>query len=243
MPPKGRPAGSKNKPKIPDTHIDPNSAVGLPGEDVAINRSLVEASQTRQLSEYSDIEPAAAADSTSSSSTKSESKEEIGHYAVEWIEKHYDDSLNDAYRSNLRNFLDKVGGETSNINEFMKAFNASKFAIHDTKQGEDQLFNPVSEEEKQQKFEQIKQEELNLQSIDEPPNDIQKVIQKIIKPEEKDKGGHIPKNILSSNVHMFDHYNIRLHNNQICSHMFSSVSLPSQVRIGENIISQTLKFF
>jgi hypothetical protein len=239
MPPKGRPPGSKNKTtKIPDTHVDPNAAVGLPGDDQPINRILVEASQTRQLSEYSDIEPAAAAaaGSSSSSSNKSESKEEIEHYAAEWIEKYYDDSLNDAYRSNLRNFLDKVGGDTSNINEFMKAFNASKFAIH-------QLFNPVSEEEKQQKYEQIKLEELNLQSIDEPPKDIQKVIQKIIKPEEKDKGGHIPKNILSSNVHMFDHYNIRLHNNQICSHMFSSVSLPSQVRIGENIISQTLKFF
>jgi ribosomal protein L12E/L44/L45/RPP1/RPP2 len=170
MAPKGRPVGSKNKPKIPDTHVDPNAAVGLPGEDVAINRSLVEASQTKKLSEFTEIEQAAAAASASPPGIKSE---------------------------------DKVKDE--------------------------------DEEEEEEEEEEEKEEEKKV--------DTQETIQKIIKPEEKDKGGYIPKNILSSQVHVYDHHSIRPHNDQICCHMFSSISLPSQVRIGENIIGQTLKFF
>jgi cobalamin biosynthesis protein CobT len=186
MPPKGRPAGSKNKKKIPATHVDPNAAVGLPGDDVPINRTLVEASQTKKLSEFTEIEqPAAAAGSASPPGIKSE------------------DPVKDE-------------GEEDEEEE---------------------------EEEEEEEVDDTKDDNADDKKTEEKKVDTQEKIQKIIKPEEKDKGGHIPKNILSSNVHMFDHYNIRLHNNQICSHMFSSVSLPSQVRIGENIISQTLKFF
>jgi ribosomal protein L12E/L44/L45/RPP1/RPP2 len=172
MPPKGRPPGSKNKTtKIPDTHVDPNAAVGLPGDDQPINRILVEASQTKKLSEFTDIEQlSAAAGSASPPGIKSE--------------------------------------------------------------------DPVKDEGEEEEEEEKEEEEEEEKKVD-----TQEKIQKIIKPEEKDKGGYIPKNILSSQVHVYDHHSIRPHNDQICCHMFSSISLPSQVRIGENIIGQTLKFF